>query len=102
MNNVEPRGVTLAELPQIITGILSNDQTQQLQATIQCRSLLSVENNPPIQQIIDAGAVPRFIECMKRVDSPRLQHEATWALANIAAGTSDHTRVVVDQGAVPI
>jgi importin subunit alpha-1 len=50
--------------------VFSNDTTRQLQATQQFRRLLSIERNPPIQQVIDAGVVPRFVEFLQMGDFP--------------------------------
>ncbi|GKY98155.1 Inositol monophosphatase 2 [Mayamaea pseudoterrestris] len=92
----------LEQIPVMIQGLMSNDPTTQTESTTQFRRLLSIEKSPPIQQVIDSGVVPRFVEFLQRDDSPALQFEAAWALTNIASGTSDHTRVVMESGAVPI
>lgn len=92
----------LEQLPQMIAGVMGNDPSVQTECTTQFRRLLSIEKNPPIQQVIESGVVPRFVEFLSRDDNPALQFEAAWALTNIASGTSEHTKVVMEVGAVPI
>ncbi|KAH9730669.1 Importin subunit alpha-2 [Citrus sinensis] len=69
----------LESLPAMVAGVWSDDRNIQLDATTQFRKLLSIERSPPINEF-----------------------EAAWALTNIASGTSENTRVVIDHGAVPI
>ncbi|PSR97916.1 Importin subunit alpha-2 like [Actinidia chinensis var. chinensis] len=92
----------LESLPAMVAGVWSNETNVQLEATTQFRKLLSIERSPPIEEVIQSGVVPRFVEFLVREDFPQLQFEAAWALTNIASGTSENTKVVIDHGAVPI
>ncbi|KAF8376827.1 hypothetical protein HHK36_031493 [Tetracentron sinense] len=92
----------LESLPSMVAGVWSDEGNLQLEATTQFRKLLSIERSPPIEEVIQSGVVPRFVEFLVREDFPQLQFEAAWALTNIASGTSENTKVVIDHGAVPI
>ncbi|CAN1281392.1 Importin subunit alpha-2 [Linum perenne] len=94
--------VQLETLPALVSSVWSDDGNLQLEATTQFRKLLSIERSPPIEEVIQSGVVPRFVEFLVREDFPQLQFEAAWALTNIASGTSENTKVVIDHGAVPI
>jgi len=92
----------LKDLPSILAGLNSNDRQLQYEKTMQIRKMLSIEMNPPIQAIIETGIIPKLVSFLKCTDNVGLQFEASWALTNIASGTTEHTRVVINSGAVPI
>uniref|UniRef100_A0A8C3NAV9 Importin subunit alpha n=1 Tax=Geospiza parvula TaxID=87175 RepID=A0A8C3NAV9_GEOPR len=88
-------------LEEILEAVNGEDTQLQLLATQATRRLLSKHKDPPINQIIELGIIPRLVEFLGRSDNAALQFEAAWALTNIASGTSEHTRAVVEGGAIP-
>jgi len=91
----------LEHLPAMVAGIWTNDNNMQFETTTQFRKMLSIgkilvyaicfsfwfwmwivfdkfcfvlsERSPPIEEVIQAGVVPRFVEFLMREDFPMLQ-----------------------------
>jgi len=78
----------------------TSDPALQLEGTTQIRKLLSIERNPPINEVIASGVIPRLVQFLAEGQS-KLQFEAAWALTNIASGSTEQTKTVVDSNAVP-
>ena len=93
---------SVENLEQMVQGVFSNDQELQYKMTTKFRKLLSIEQNPPIDQVINRNVVPQLVSFLRAYQNPALQFEAAWALTNIASGTSEHTKCVMNHGAVPI
>lgn len=76
--------------------IYQEDITFKLLSLVGLRRLLSIEDNPPIQAVIDANLIPVFIQLLHH-QIPKFQFEAAWCLTNIASGTSDHVSNLIEK-----
>ena len=72
---------------------------QQLIGLRALRKLLSKEQDPPIQEVINAGLVKTLVEFLDSTH-PEIVYESTWTLTNITSGTSAQTQCVVKSGAI--
>ena len=90
---------TVEQLPGIAANIKSMTPDQRYEATRSVRRLLSRQEQPPAEDVINAGLVPILVAELGLIQEEKTQFEAAWALTNIAS--TEHTRVVVKAGAVP-
>lgn len=94
--------IDLARIPHYIELIGSNDILDRHTGVILLRRCLSIQENTPIQEVIDGNAVPTLISMILDDSHPHLQIEATWAVTNIATGSTLQTNSLVEKGIIPI
>ena len=93
---------TMEDFPFLVDSIFSKDVQKQHMGVIGLRKILSIEESPPIQLVIDANLVPRFIEFLQNEELPHLQLESAWALTNVASGTTQQTQTIIDKGGISL
>jgi hypothetical protein len=101
----QPTITRIAEHMQVLNRFFDDPGTVPVEPDLlgnvkDLRRLLSVERNPPVDLIINAGALPYFVAFLTNNEYPMLQFEAAWALTNIAS-TSRTKDVANCENAVP-
>jgi len=91
----------LRELPMRTTELMSDQIELQHSGIVYFRKILSIAKNPPVDQVIQAGAVPRIISFLDLAVDPELQFEATWCVTNIACGEPRHSLNLVQNNVLP-
>jgi len=65
------------------------------------RKASSIEENPPLDLIIQAGIIPVLMSYHKDYDLPEsVLQDILWALANIGSGDAEETLYIVQQGGI--
>jgi len=98
----KPKVLTRAQIFEAVEIMRSGNYQESYKATEDLRKVLSLEDGPPITEVIEAGAVPILMNLLSNDQDPKLQFEAAWCITNIASGNHEQTQVVIDHGAIPV
>jgi len=88
-------------LNEIISKSQNSDLAICFEGIRSARKILSIDRNPPIDNLINLNFLPILVQCLSYDQYPELQFEAAWALTNIASGNSQQTQAVADANALP-
>lgn len=100
-SQVLPKTASIADLPKYRAVFEKSTSTMEelVEATQGIRRLLSVDRNPPVEPILNAGLLPYLVRNLTaRAEASTLIFESAWALTNIASTSMTH--VVVDAAAI--
>ena len=96
----QKKNFSVADIPELAKLLKSFDSSEQdlLGATRGFRRILSVERDPPVDAVLNAGVLPYLVKNLtKNPNAAKLIFETAWALTNIAS--TSQTNVVVEAGA---
>lgn len=81
--------------------IRTHPAAESLDAIQYFRKVLTIENKPPIDEVIQTGLIPHFVYLLEMDDNPTIQFEVAWILTNVTSGSAAQTEVVVGYNAIP-
>ena len=96
----------LNDLSEYVKKIYDNDPQKQFESASFIRKLLSVENNPPIDDVMKTGVVPRLIAMLdyngkEEQIYEKIKFELTWILLNISSGTHEQVNILILHDIIP-
>ncbi len=75
------------------------DKAKLKDALVRIRKAVSVPTKPPLSEVLAEDPIPTFVAILGEKDYPEdVIHETIWILTNLASGTSDQTKEVVQKG----
>ncbi|KAJ3444267.1 importin subunit alpha-4 [Anaeramoeba flamelloides] len=89
-------------LPQLAKQLQSKNNKEKTEASEIIRNLLSIPEDPPIDQVLQCKILPILVDLLQDPKEPDLQFNAAWIISNIASGLSEHTKLVVESNTIPI
>jgi len=94
-----------AAFASAVAGCLGRLPARQQEGATHLRKLLSTEQNPEsvIDAVLASGVAPSLVKILDPPydGNPKLQLEASWALTNIASGSSNQLTALDELGCVP-
>eukprot|EP01063_Lacrimia_lanifica_P039553 TRINITY_DN870_c0_g2_i1.p1 TRINITY_DN870_c0_g2~~TRINITY_DN870_c0_g2_i1.p1 ORF type:complete len:520 (+),score=211.57 TRINITY_DN870_c0_g2_i1:76-1635(+) len=107
-DGAEPSHVDEAEarriyeaLPEIARLLVEGTLEDKFNSAQAIRKVLSAKEGPPITRVIELGCLPHLVQLLRCDEHHQVQFEAAWALTNVASGTTEQTREVVQNHAIP-
>lgn len=89
----------LMEIDDNVRKLASADHATLSEGVNAIRRIISVEHSPPIAEVVAKGSLPMLVKLMDNPDT-HVQHEAAWALTNVASGANRHVLPMLKFGAV--
>ena len=99
-NQLKNEEISIKDFSKIINLFHSQNIDDKFKGLIGIRKLLSLESNPPIQEIIELNIVQELISLLDS-NLYEFKYEATYCLCNIASGTSDQANSIIIYGGIP-
>lgn len=92
---LDPSIPALEQLDALKALLHSASDENQLTSTTEIRKLLCIDD-PPIDQVIGYGLLPRLLDLAKQSSLPAVKLNALWALTNVASGSHEQAKALVD------